>query len=399
MMRYVLAASVLALSAGCDQRTFPEHKVEAEKRWFKSRAKVLYRVADNAFAGGKLDRALHAVNQAMALDPDFHDAKLLLARVHIGQGRHSEGAKLLRNAMAREPDCAKTAYLLGVALERGGNLEDALASYRRAHGLAENDLAPVKAAAEVLVAMGRVREAELSIESHLSKAGEDAGMYELAGRLAMMGKDYARAAEMYQRARDLDYQNVRYMECLARARHAAEQYADAADTLDTLLTQDGYEPPTWVLLLAGDCRMVLGRAREAFDAYYTAAEQAPEKAPVWRSLSRSALAMRDAERAVQAARKAIHLEPGHVDGLLLLGYGLLRADRPGEAVAALTRAAAAHPSNGTIHCLLGRAHAMRGNEVAAVRCYRQALKVDPDNALARALLAEADGGKLTRADP
>ncbi len=396
--RWILAAVLLGAASGCEQATFPERREEAQERWLLARARVLYRVADNRLAAGELDAAAKAAGQALALQPDYLDAKLLLCRVLIEQGRYAPAANELKQTMAAEPQDARVPYLLGVAQEKIGQLEDALASFRRAHAMDESNLAAVKAAAEVLVALGQTRRAQLYIESFLPKAGEDAGVYELAGRLAVMGQEYDKAAEHYERARDLDYKNLRYIEALGQAQYAAGRHGVAADTLGELVGREGYDTPVWVYMMLADCRLAQGRAQQAFEAYYTASEQEPDEPQVWLGLARSALAMGDRSRAILAARKALQVQAHYPDAYLLLGYALLRDGQSDQALKTLTRAAAAHPRNGTIRCLLGRAHAAEGNRAEAIRCYTRALELDPDNALARELLDAAGKMALSRAD-
>ena len=400
MARWILAAIVLAAASGCDQMTakFDEQKIKAEKRWYSARSRVLYRLAENRFAGGELDSARKSVEQALVMDPQFTEAELLLARIQIEEGQYASALAALRKAAEGDPNSSETVYLVGVAQEKTGKLDDALASYRRAYALDEQNMSAVKATAEVLVAKGDIRQAQIYVDSFLPKADEDPGMHELAGRLAMMQKEYAKAAKHYEYASDLDYKNVRYQEELGRAHYSAGQLERAADTLSALVAVKDYKAPTWVYMMLGDCRLSRGRARQAFEAYYSASERSPESPAVWTGVAKSALAMGDAPRAILAARKALQLAPGDMDATLLLGYALLRSGQASSAVQTLTRAASDHPDNSMIHCVLGRAHAARGGLAAAIRCYTEALRVDPRNSVARALLEAAGREQLSKAN-
>lgn len=398
MGRWIIAAIVLALASGCEQPPFPQAKVEAESRWTQSRAQVLCRIAENRLAAGQLDRAFQAAQQAVTLDEELRPARLVLAKVQIERGRYAAAIRALEKVIKADPKSAEAIYLLGVAQEKNGRLEEALASYRRAYALDEANLAAVKAAAEVLVALGQPRRAQIYVESYLPKADQDAGMYELAGRLAMMSKEYAKATDHYQHARDLDYKNLRYQEALGRAQYFTGQYGHALDTLEELARCKDYSAPTWLRMMVGDCYLAVGKPRRAFEAYYQASEQSPEVARVWGSLAKSALAMRDNARAILAARKALQQETDQLDALLVLGYALIREGQAAAAVETLKRATAAHPRSSTARCLLGRAHAAAGNHAESVRCYTAALQIDPQNRMARELLSAATGKELSRLD-
>jgi len=398
MLRWLLAATVLAVASGCESVDFSNKKEDAQKRWFNARSRVLYRLAQNRFSAGQLDKAAESVKQALVLQAEFPEAELLMAKIQIEQGRYSLAVKRLTAFEKDHPNSSELAYLLGAAQEKGGMLEEALASYRRAYALDESNLSAVKAAAEVLVEMGHVRRARTQIDSYLPKAGEDAGMYELAGRLAAMTGDHSQAVEHYQRACDLDAQNHRYLEMLGRSQYRAERYAEAVDTLTELMARRDHKAETWAFLMLGDSYLALGKAHKAFDAYFSASEQTPDEPGIWVALARAALAMGDAERSVLSARTALRLAPAHVDAALLLGYALLRKGESAEAVGTLKAAAIAHPDNATVRCLLGRAHAAAGNEADAIRSYTEALRIDPGNVVARHLLSAAGGRELSKAD-
>jgi len=398
MKRWIAAAIVLGAASGCDQGTFPEKKVEAQKRWFNTRARVLCRIAENRLSNGRLDAAAEAASQAVTLQPDYRDPKILLARVDIQQGRHAAAIERLKAIQKDEPPSSELAYLFGVAYEKSRKLDDALAEYRRAYALDESNLPAIKAAAEVLVAMGEVRRAQIHVDSYLPKAGEDPGMYELAGRLAMMCGEHDRAVTHYQRARDLDPDNLRYMEAVARAQHSAGQHAEVADTLEELLHRKDYSAGAWVHMMLGDSYLARGEPHRAFEAYFTASERAPQEPAVWSALARSALAMNDMSRAILAARRALRLEAGQLDATLLLGYALLREKQVDQAIQILTQATGRHPRSPMLRCLLGRAHAAGGNNAEAIRCYTAALRLDPANALARELLSAAGAEQISKAD-
>lgn len=395
MNKWILAGIVVLIAAGCQgtDATFSEQQQDAQGRWSNARASVAFRVAENRLSAGALDEAHKAVEQALSLEPDSFEAKIVLGRVLIEKGRFTEAVELLSRVCQSRPNDAKTAYYLGVAQEKNGRLEDALATYRRAYGLDQSDIGPIKAAAEVLVAMGQPRAAMLQIESYLPKAQDDPGMYELAGRLALMGKEYDKAADYFQQVLDMDHQNVRYAELLARAQHSAGRYAQLEDNLTGLIGRKGYEAPTWVYLMLGDAYLAQRRGKDAFNAYFTASERESGRVEVWLSLSRAALAMNDSPRAVASAQRALQVSEGDINAQLLLGYALLRDSQPARAILVLTAAAADHPASSTIQCLMGRAHTAVGQKSEAVRCYTVAVRLEPGNVVARQLLQLSTNGE------
>ncbi|MEJ0024832.1 MAG: sulfotransferase [Rhizomicrobium sp.] len=97
-------------------------------------------------------------------------------------------------------------------------------------------------------------------------------------------------------------------------------------------------------------------------------------------------ALAEAERHYQAVRR---LFPGHPGALHGLGLICLRTDRPEEAAAMLSGAAAAAPQNGAIRRDLGSAYLALGRYGEAARSFEAAIKTRPDDAQALLGLGDA----------
>ncbi len=393
MRNAVMAVLLLAaMLVGCDPNSKPvsEAKIDAHKRWDLARARVLYGVAVEHLKVGQLKQARTKCLESLALRPDYADARLLLGKVFIEQGEYALAIEELTEVHRQLPKHAETVYLLGAAQEKAGLLDEALRNYRIAYATDSSSLAPIKAAAEVQVAMGETDAALVTLESYLDRADNDPGMFELAGRIASMLDMNGKAARYYASACDLDSDNPLYRESLAKARFHAGQYKDALVTFDDLLAMDDYSPPAWVHVMRGDCYLQLGRTRDGRDAYLAATRIDPDDPRIWANHAKAALAMQDGTRAAMSARQALRLEPGHFEATLVLGYALLRDKQADQAVDVLRHALARNGSNATLLCVLGRAHAARGEHVEAMRCYVKAVRLEPKNSVARALLNGAD---------
>ncbi len=385
MGRLIMYILILGLLAGCNLQSVPEAKQQAYERWHHTRSQILYGMAMEEFKAGQLDRARVKTLEALSLNQKFTLARLLLGKIYIEQGKHGLACSELERVHQEAPDSAEGLYLLGVAQEKEGLLDDALGSYRQSHALDGANLAPVAAAAEVLVRQGQVRQAQLYIESYIDIAGTEVGMYELAGRLAMMRKEYGKAARYYQEACDLSPKNVHYAGSLARARFFAGQYELALENLQKLADSATYKPVAWVYMMLGDCYMVMGRSYRALHAHRRATELNPNKTGVWLNLAKTALAAGERAHAILAARHALALDGACLDATMLLGYALLRDGQIVDSLSHLKQAVKQHPSSPELRCVLGRAHFAAGNQAEAIRCYATALRIDPDNVLAKEL--------------
>ena len=398
MKKTVIIVLLLAsASAGCANH-HSEVKAEAHDRWRMARARVLYGISEGCLKSRQLARARGKAQEALTLQDGFHDARLLLGRILIEEGKYASALAELNRVAEACPKSAETQFLVGVAQEKNAQPEEALVSYRRAQALRDDNLPAIMACAEVLVDLDRIREAQLQIESYMSVAGDEVGMYELAGRLAMMRGDHAGAAGYYRQACDLDFDNLHYRQMLGKALCRAGQYRRAVEALRDVTTADDYEPTALAYTLLGDCYMALGRTAEARDAYFEATERAPESPGVWSNLGKAALTVGDLPRAILSARQALSLDATWLDASLLLGYALVRDGQLTRAVGVLTQATAAHPGSAMLQCVLGQAHAAAGDADKARQCFARAVKLDPDNPAARELLNSGAVRAISRAD-
>ena len=123
---------------------------------------------------------------ALALDP-LHVASLLgLATLDIEDARYDDALDRARKAAARDPECGKAWYLLGVAQLQRGQTADAIVSGYKAAGTLD------------AIALG----------------------YALVGRACMRQGDYAQAVRSFERAHTEAPGDARTRACLAAARIA-----------------------------------------------------------------------------------------------------------------------------------------------------------------------------------
>ncbi|MBS3735084.1 MAG: tetratricopeptide repeat protein [Phycisphaerae bacterium] len=399
MKKLIIAGIVVLITSGCENLMPPVSKarIEANTRWNATRAQMLYGVAKEHFKVGQLDACQEKLTKALELSAECVDARLLLGKVHIERGKPAAALRELHRAMEASPRNPQAQYLLGVALEKGGRLAAALEAYRQAYALDKTDLAPVRAAAEVLVQMGQIRRAQVYIDSYLPQAGNDPAMFEVAGRIAAMCGDDARAADAFRQALALDSENDDYRRALGRAQFRAGRYEQAVETLSDLVASG--PQPVWVSARLGDCYLALNRPDDAFDAYERARE-ADDSPALTAKLAKASLAAGRRGRAIHLAQTALSAKRDCGEAILVLGYALVADGQPHRARDLLRDAAGgAHSDDSTVWCLLGRAQAACGDEAEAVRCYTEALRRKPDNALARALLDAARIEEVSRAAP
>lgn len=398
MKKVILIAIVLALLPGCNSKPMAECTKEAYGRWSQTRSLLLYGVAIEHFRCGRLTKARTEVLKAVMLDKNSAQARLLLGKIYIEQGKYALAASELQMVHDLVPTSAEVLYIMAVALEKNGRLDEALVSYRRSAELDTTNLDPVLGAAEVLAGQEKVHQARQYLEGYLRAAESEPGFFELAGRLALMEQDYAEAANYYRQALDLDIHNTRYAEALAKAQFFARQYSLAQETLESLRDLPDYTAGGWVHTILGDCYMAMGQPYKAVKAYRANMELNPDKAEAWTNVAKALLASGDPRGAIVAAREALALDRRCLDGTVLLGYALLMDGQVRQSLKVLGGAGKQYDQSAELYCVLGRAHAADGNQADAMRCYAAALRVDPDYRVARELLdvSARDARKIVR---
>lgn len=390
-----LAVGACLSSAGCGgggQPSVQETKVEARKEWQHTRAKMQYSLAVEQLKAGQLDQAQSKVTEALSLDPDYTDAKVLLAKLQIEQGQYAAAAAELSKLCTAETTAVEPVYLLAIAQERQGQLDDALANYRKAYSLDHNFLPAIQASAEVLAAQGHSAEGLAYIEGYLAQAADDPGMFEVAGRLAMNCRNYAKAVKYFQHAHDVDYKNPFYLESLAQAQYLTGQVADCEQSLRDVMAQydqKDRQVPLWMNTILGQCCLAQNRPQQAREQFQRVIDQRPTDAEAWANLAKATLMTRDYARAAASACKALELKPDHGGAAAILGYSLILDDQAAKAIDPLKKACEVQPKDGTIRCLLGRAYALTGKNDQAIECYTTATQLEPENPVARELLAAA----------
>jgi len=210
-----------------------------------------------AHQAGRLEEAETLYRQLLAQDPDYGDARHLLALVLDRQGHRAEAESLLRQALARRPEAylysslacllqadgrieqAKGAYCLaiqqkpdyfeaynnlGVLLKDSGYLEEAEAAYRRALSLNPDYTLALNNLGVVCRESNRLAEAETCYRQALAQQPDYADALSNLGVVLREMGHLAEAERCYRRtlALDPEYANARWnlgLLLLSQGRH------------------------------------------------------------------------------------------------------------------------------------------------------------------------------------
>lgn len=292
-------------------------------------------LGDTYVAAGEYDKALAEYQAALQLAPDNPGVRRGLGNAYYWTGQLDLAEREYRAWAELAPDAVDARLILGLLYNEQGRSEEAIIELQQAA-----DLAPCSAPAHMLLG----------------------GIYVGRG-------DYVRAAAEYQAAVALDPQNADALYLLG-----VTQYLQAEQTQDPSLLEEAETSLQAALALrpeSVEARYALGGVYFSQGAYEEAArewqrvaETAPDEPIVYTSLAHAYEKLQRLDEAIAAYQKAL----------------ALRADAD-------------------THVYLGLIYQQQGNYEAAIAEYRQAVALDPQNALAYSALGEVydQQGKLDEA--
>jgi tetratricopeptide (TPR) repeat protein len=276
----------------------------------------------------------------IALHPNSGAIWQILGLALTAQGKNAldvsnMAAKLL-------PDDAGAHNNLGNALGRAGQLDAAVASYRRALALNPDFVEACNNLGNTLLDLGRLDEAEASWRRSIEIIPTDAAAHEGLGNVLLRrGKVHA-AAVSYRRA-------------LGTRPNCAEVH----NNLGTALAD-------------------LGLIAEALASYRRALELLPDFAEAHNNLGSLLRGIGHVEDAIACFGQAIALKPDFAEAHSNLGIALRLLGRTSAAEESCRRALALNPNSAVTYAVLAEACADRGEFSDAEGLFKRALAIEPE---------------------
>jgi tetratricopeptide (TPR) repeat protein len=308
---------------------------------------------------GAIEEAATHYREALRQDPHNADALYHLARVACQQERFSDGIDFARKVLAIAPERANAHNLLGMALQRVGRRQEALASFDRAVALAPELGDAHGNRGNILVELGRTAEALTSFERAVAlKPNSIDDWCNHGAALADLGR-HEDAIASYERAitLDPDLPGVHYNR--AKSLVILDRTEDAVAGFDRALAI----APDFV-------------------------EAHSDRALVLKELGRF-------DEALAGLDRAVGLRPDFAEGITNRGHILGEIGRSDAAETDYARALSINPWLGPAH--LGRAHLMleQGRLAEARATMERARALDPQspeppNSLGLVLLLTGD---------
>lgn len=227
-------------------------------------------------AESRHQEAQAALERALELNPDFAEAASNLGSLLAQQGLSAQAAELFRSAIALQPEYAQAHLNLGLVRADQGRLQEAEGQIRQALLLAPNDTRAQTSLGLVLMRRGRLEEAARtfrivtvaqpgSAEAHLNLGMALVDQYDLEAAL----ESFAHAARLAPDSVAARYNKGRLLYDLGRHEKAASELERAAGIPQTLYLLALIEKQRGSLELARELlQQVVAAAPRDADAHY-----------------------------------------------------------------------------------------------------------------------------------
>jgi tetratricopeptide (TPR) repeat protein len=266
-------------------------------------------------AAGKLEPAMAAYRQAVALKPDFAGAILSLGIALKQSGRVNEALKAYRRAIAVAPDLAEAHYNLAIVLDTVGCHGQAADSYRRAIDLKPDFAEAYNNLGRDLQAAGETDAAETAFRRAIEIKPDHLGaMVNLAGALNEQRR-HGQAKAVCRQALKRDGNFVPALQRLAESYLGLEQ-AEQALAAARRAVKAGPSSLDAADLVVRALRQ-LGRDGDIADAYQQAVLRNPASAKAHQNLALHHLDRGALEAALEVSENYLAREPGDTGALAM----------------------------------------------------------------------------------
>lgn len=319
-------------------------KEQAGRRWNAVRSQIKARLAADHLSAGHLREAQAELREALGLDPDNPELRVLEARLHLAEGRIDQAQARLEGArgIGAPRQQAEVEYLLGTIWQQRQRWELALDHFVHAAQKDPDEVTYVAAVVQCLLQMGSADLAREHLETSEARLGWTPEWQVAWAECSEQLGDWCAAAATWRRLAALAESDATLRERLGMALYRCGEYAEAADVLRGCLESTDKADPSdatreadglrAVLRLAlADCLIELRRFGAAGEQLRTVLRADPGNARALLLTARMHAARQDYAGAWQAARRAVELAPDSVAALELAAGLAARAGRPAEA--------------------------------------------------------------------
>ncbi len=402
IIRFSMIAGGIALMmwaatsmGGCSLRgkSTTEAKNAAQSRIDTLKAANEYQMSVEALMAGDLDKARKHGERCITLNGNVPRSWVLRGRIMMEKGDMQAANDSLLRAEQLSPTDVETQYYLGILAERVARREEAKTRYLKAAELDPANPQYPMAAAEMMIDLGDIDQAEAFLRDRQDKFQHAAGIQQLLGQISMMRNDYSKAAISFNEARLLAPNENEIVEDLARSLYLSGEYAEAELHLSRLLKDETFKQRNDLAHMRAKCLISLDRTTEARDLLValTREEGGNADTEAWVQLGEVAYTLRDTSRVRMAFSRLIAMAPQRPEGYVLKGLHLRRTGDLKGAEDQFRQAVELEKdpkTNSENMIMLGLVLQAQNKTRSAETIFARAAAIDPSNQIASRLAKE-----------
>jgi predicted Zn finger-like uncharacterized protein len=336
-------------------------------------------IGDLALAMGEPKKAQEAFARALEKDEGDAAAHAGVGKALAAQGDLRGARKEMETALKQMDGDASLAYEYGSLLRRTNEPDAALAMLRNAVKLDSKEPRYRARLGAILVERGEFEEAEQQLrQAVLMNDRYPEGLYFLARALAGRKKQ-AEAIDVMKKAVEVEPDNAEYLYQLGLIYERGQQIQDAVDAFTRSIDRSKKNADAYEHL--GLSLMIENRFQEAATAFGKAAELDPKRARAWGEKGDAEQQGGDLDGAIRDFQKALSMDPSLPSVWTRLGIAYKDKDCKGcraRAVDALKRATHVDPADVVAHHELGYMYKDDGRRKEAIAEFRRYLALKPD---------------------
>lgn len=311
------------------------HKNAAEARLAQMKSATEWDMARQAYLAGDLEKALRHIDRSIVLNDQVPKSHVLRGRILLEMGNFEAAIASLEKAAELDPSNVDAAYYQGLCFERIAKREQALELYQFAATLAPENGQYAVAAAEMLIDLGRLDDANEYLLERSTSLQHNPGVKQALGQIALLQGRGEDAHELFTEARLLSPDDTAILEDLIRAQIATERFAEAEYHLARLSEAPANKGRRDLQHMRARCLLQVDRPLEAREILISlTSDQAGTKdVEAWIMLGHTSYVLGDVGRLRQAAARVIALAPTRSEGYMLRAMWQRQS---GDRAAALT---------------------------------------------------------------
>jgi tetratricopeptide (TPR) repeat protein len=296
----------------------------------------------------QLDAAIQKYRAILELDPRLAPAYNNLGRLYFKQARYRDAIEVLKRALALDPKLASSRTLLGVSLYEINDFRDAQQELSEALRLNPNDRNAKLYLARSLLELEDLKRAARILEDLEHDKPQDAQI------LYALGQVYMRlAASTLENLQRADPNSYLIEVLLGKTAEAKQALAEAIEHYKKAVAKAPDAKSLHYLL--GHALYQNGESSDALREFRRELEINPyDHMASWQA---GLIRLSDnPQEAFRLANQALELKPDLAPALMVRGRALLALKRPADAVKDFKRAALLEPDEDTVHFQLARAY-------------------------------------------